>query len=261
MPRDAASVFIAVVRLGWGRLVDVVLPPVCLVCRRPVGRAHGLCAGCWGELAFIERPYCEKLGIPFAYDIGPGALSAEAIAAPPPYDRARTAVLYQGAARDLVAALKYRDRTEVAPLIGRLTARAARDLRDGADVLVPVPLHRRRLWWRRFNQAALIAGVVGRELALPVETAALARIRATRQQVGLKGAARAGNVAGAFQVSAAGAARLAGKRVILVDDVITTGATVAAAARALQRAGAARVDVLAFARATPGADTALPVDA
>lgn len=262
MLRDTVTTrMLAVAGFGWTRLVDLVLPPVCLVCRRPVGRAHGLCPDCWAGLAFIERPYCEKLGVPFAYDIGAGALSAEAIAAPPPYDRARTAVLYQGAARDLVADLKYRDRTEVAPLIGRLTARAARDLRAGADMLVPVPLHPRRLVWRRFNQSALIARVVARELALPLETAALIRIRATAPQVGLKGNARADNVAGAFQVTAAGAARLKGRNVILVDDVITTGATAAAAARALKRAGAGRVDLLAFARATPGADTALPLAA
>lgn len=262
MTRDAVRTrFLASLRLGWTRLLDLALPPVCLVCRQPVGAAHGLCPACWSGLAFIERPYCERLGVPFAYDIGPAALSAEALAAPPPYDRARTAVLYEGPARDLVADLKYRDRTEVAPLIGRLTARAARDLRAGAEVLVPVPLHRRRLIWRRFNQSALVAGVVARELGLPLDTAALVRVRATPPQVGLKGRARADNVAGAFQVTVAGAARLAGRNVILVDDVLTTGATVAAAARALKRAGAGRVDVLAFARATPGADTALPLTA
>jgi ComF family protein len=255
----ALSRLFSVGRSGWMRLVDFVLPPVCLVCRQPVGEAHGLCATCWSELAFIERPYCERLGIPFAYDIGPGALSAQAIAAPPVYDRARSAVLYQGVARDLVADLKYRDRTEVAPLLGRLTARAARDLKDGAQLLIPVPLHRRRLIWRRFNQSALIAAVVAREIGVALETAALVRVRATTPQVGLKGNERADNVAGAFQVTAQGAAHVAGRNVILVDDVVTTGATVAAAARALKRAGAARVDVLSFARATPGADTALPL--
>jgi ComF family protein len=260
MHRDAVTARLrAAGRAGWLRLVDLMLPPVCLACRQPVAAAHGLCPACWSELAFVERPYCERLGVPFAYDIGAGALSAEAIAAPPIYDRARTAVLYEGPARDLVADLKYRDRTEVAPLIGKLTARAARDLVDGADLLVPIPLHRRRLVWRRYNQSALIAAVVGRETGIAVETAALVRVRATPPQVGLKGHARAANVAGAFQVTAAGAARLGGRNIILVDDVITTGATIAAAARALKRAGAARVDVLAFARATPGADTALPL--
>jgi ComF family protein len=241
------------------RLVDLVLPPVCLSCKRPVA-ATGLCPACWGELAFIERPYCERLGIPFAYDIGAGALSAEAIATPPVYDRARAAVLYLGPAPDLVGGLKYRDRTELAPLIGRLTARAARDLVAGADLVVPVPLHRSRLVRRRYNQSALIARVVAAETGLAFAPTVLVRIRATTPQVGLSGRARAENVAGAFQVPAAQAGRLAGRAVILVDDVITTGATAAAATRALKRAGAARVDVLAFARASPGADTAVPAD-
>ncbi|MBP0573342.1 ComF family protein, partial [Mycobacterium tuberculosis] len=146
-----------------------------------------------------------------------------------------------------------------ARLIGRLTARAARDLRSGADLIVPVPLHPRRLLWRRFNQSALIGAVVADEIGVPLDAVALVRVRATAPQVGLKGTERADNVAGAFQVPAGAIERVAGRSILLVDDVITTGATASAAARALKRAGAARVDFLAFARATPGADTALPV--
>ena len=242
---------------GHGRLVaraalDLVLPPVCASCHAPVADPGAFCGACWSSLTLIERPYCERLGIPFDRDTGPGALSAEAIADPPVFDRARAAVLYDGVARDVVHALKYRDRTELADLVGRMTARAGRDLLVDADVLVPVPLHARRLWTRRFNQAALIARVVGATAAVPVEVAALRRIRATRAQVGLSGAERAENVRGAFHVPASELKAIDGRKVVLVDDVLTTGATVGAATRTLRRAGAARVDVLTFARVAPG---------
>lgn len=234
------------------RLLDLVLPPVCMACSDPVATPHGLCAACWSRLRPIERPYCERLGIPFGYDIGEGALSAEAIASPPVFDRARAAVLYEEVAKDLVQNLKYHDRTELAGLVGRMTARAGRDLTADADVIVPLPLHRRRLWTRRFNQAAMIAREVGRLSGVPVELLALRRVRATRPQVGLGEREREENVRGAFRVDPAHRAAIDGRRVVLVDDVLTTGATASAATRALRRAGAARVDVLTFARVAPG---------
>lgn len=234
------------------RLLDLVLPPVCMACRTPVAEPHAVCAACWARLRPIERPYCERLGIPFGYDLGEGALSAEAIADPPVFDRARAAVLYEDVARDLVQGFKYHDRTEIAPLLGRMTARAGRELTADADVIVPMPLHRRRLWTRKFNQAAMIALEVGRASGVPVEVAALLRIRATRPQVGLGERERSENVRGAFRVAPARRDRIAGRRVVLVDDVLTTGATASAATRALKRAGARRVDVLTFARVAPG---------
>lgn len=254
--RAVAALFSAARGLG-GATLDLLLPPVCSSCRRPVERAHALCAACWAGLAQIERPYCERLGIPFGYDIGEGALSAEAIADPPVFDRARAAVLFEGAARELVHALKYRDRTEVARLIGRMTARAGREILADADLLVPLPLHRRRLWRRKFNQAALIAHEVGRLSGVPVESEALVRIRPTRPQVGLGESERILNVRGAFRVPEAARARLEGRRVVLVDDVLTTGATAAAATRALRRAGVVRIDVLTFARVAPGGALAI----
>lgn len=234
------------------RVLDLVLPPVCMACRAPVASPHGLCAACWSRLRPIERPYCERLGIPFGFDLGEGALSAEAIADPPVFDRARAAVLYEDVAREIVQGLKYHDRTELGRLVGRMTARAGREILADAELIVPLPLHRRRLWSRRFNQAAIIALEVGRIAGRPVETAALERIRATRPQVGLSERERAENVRGAFRVAPAGRPAIEGRRVVLVDDVLTTGATVGAATRALRRAGAARVDVLTFARVAPG---------
>lgn len=241
----------ATLRLGRA-VLDTALPPVCLACRRPVADDHALCVTCWGGLAPIERPFCERLGTPFSFDLGEGALSAAAIADPPPYDRARAAVRYGDVAGNLVHALKYRDRGEVAALMGRMAARAGRDLLVDADALVPVPLHPRRLWTRRFNQAATIAGVVGRSAGVAVDPFALTRVRPTPHQVGLDKGERADNVRGAFRVPAERRIAVEGRRLVLVDDVLTSGATVAAATRALKRAGAARVDVLVFARVVQG---------
>jgi ComF family protein len=237
-------------RLCWRGVIDQVLPPLCLACKQPVADADALCSLCWGGMQFIERPYCERLCIPFGFDLGPGALSAEAIANPPVFNRARAAVVFGGTARSLIHALKYRDQIELSRYLGRHMARAGADILSDADVLVPVPLHRWRLFTRKFNQSAILAQVIGRATGIKVELMALERIRATLPQVGLSGNERRENVRGAFRVNEAGRSRIAGKRVVLIDDALTTGATISAATRALKRAGAANIDVLTFARAT-----------
>jgi ComF family protein len=232
--------------------LDLALPPLCAACREPVD-GKGLCPKCWAKLSFITRPYCERLGIPFVYDPGPGILSMEAIADPPAYNRARAAVRFDEVSRALVHALKYNDRLDLAPTMGRWIAQAGRELLAEADALVPVPLHWRRQWARRFNQSAALARAISTVSGVPVAAGALKRIKPTAQQVGLSRPQRAENVQGAFRVPDDGKAEVAGRRLILVDDVLTSGATVEASARALLRAGAANVDVLIFARvADPG---------
>jgi ComF family protein len=227
--------------------LDIALPTLCVACREPVD-GEGVCAECWAKLSFIEPPCCPRLGIPFVYDPGPELLSMEAIANPPAYRRARAAVRYDEVARTLVHALKYHDRTDLAPTMGRWMARAGRELLDEADVLVPVPLHWRRAWGRRYNQSGALAREIGRQSGVKVATEALRRVRPTEQQIGLSRAQRAANVQGAFKVAPDRMADIQGRRVVLIDDVLTSGATTDACARALLRAKAAAVDVLVFAR-------------
>jgi ComF family protein len=235
------------VRATLRPILNVALPPLCPSCREPVRDAGALCPACWSKLNFIARPYCERLGIPFAYDPGPGILSMQAIADPPAYARARAAVRFDAVARDLVHALKYGDRLDLAPTLGGWMASAGRELLADADALVPVPLHWRRLWARRFNQSAALSRAISAAARVPVCTA-LKRVRATPQQVGLSRSERAENMQGAFRVPADAKAEVVGRRLVVIDDVLTSGATVDACARALLRAGAGAVDVLVFAR-------------
>jgi ComF family protein len=241
-------------RAVFGRALDVALPALCPACREQV-RDNGLCASCWSKLSLIAPPYCERLGIPFAYDPGPGVLSMQAISDPPAYHRARAAVRYDDIARALVHALKYGDRIDLAPTMGRWMARAGRELLKDADAIIPVPLHWRRLWGRRFNQSALLAQALSRETGVAVADAALKRVKATAQQVGLTQSERAQNVQGAFRVPPDRKALVAGRRVVLVDDVLTSGATSDACARALLRAGARNVDLVVFARVVDAVQT------
>lgn len=229
------------------RARDVALPTQCVACREPVA-GDGLCGACWARLDFIAPPFCPKLGIPFVYDPGECILSMQAIAAPPAYARARAAVRYDEIARTLVHALKFQDRTDLAPAMGRWMTRAGHELLAEADALVPVPLHWRRGWSRRYNQSGALARVIAAHSNVPLAADALKRTRPTAHQIGLPRHERAANVQGAFAVTDARRAVVQGRHLVLVDDVLTTGATVEACARALLRAGAKHVDVLVFAR-------------
>ncbi len=233
-------------------LLDTLYPPVCLICDAPVTAPDALCPACFRRLRPITAPMCPVMGIPFEVSLGPGARSAEAIADPPPFDRARSAVIYNDVARAVVGRLKYGDRPELARFCARLMVQAGHELLSGEAVLVPVPMHRARQFARRYNQSTELARALGRLTGLPVDPAVVGRTRHTRPQVGLSGDARRRNLAGAFQVSPDRYSRLRGRRVILVDDVITTGSTVRAVTRALLKGGAKSVDVLSFARVVIG---------
>jgi ComF family protein len=224
-----------------------LLPPQCALCHTRLFDSHTLCADCWSRLTFIDHPCCNVSGVPLPYDNGTEAVSPAALTRPPPWQRARAATVFDEHSRQLVHALKYRDRHEVGPLMARLMARAGHDLLRDADWLIPVPLYRWRLWSRRFNQSALLAQHIARATPATYRPDVLFRRRATRAQVGLDHAARRRNVRGAFAVDLDAAPDIAGRNIVLIDDVITTGATAAACAKALSKAGAARIDVIVFA--------------
>jgi len=238
-----------------GRLVaagrtalDLLLPPRCLVCGRLTASDQALCAACWGRLAFIEAPYCACCGRPFEFALGPDALCGPCAAGRPLFERARAALRYDEASRGLLLAFKHGDRTDCAPALARWLARAGAELLADADAIVPVPLHWWRLFRRRYNQSALLAKAVGRLAGKPVLPDLVRRRRWTPSQGRLGAAERRRNVAGAFAIAPGHAAAIRGRQLLLVDDVLTTGATAEAVTRALLEAGARTVDLLVVAR-------------
>jgi ComF family protein len=243
----------AALRSAAAMVADLVVPPLCLACHRPVSSHDAICALCWSNIDFIRAPLCDRLGIPLPFDIGGTMISAAAAADPPDYERARAVARFDGVMRELVHDFKFRDRHDARRLFGRWLAEAGAALLADVDFVVPVPLARARLATRRFNQAAMLAQEVARLTRRRYEPLALQRIKRAQSQVGLSRQQRRDNVAGAFAVAEAAKPDLAGAKVVLLDDVITTGATARACARVLKRAGAARVDVLALAMVTDSA--------
>ncbi|MGH7120064.1 MAG: ComF family protein [Acetobacteraceae bacterium] len=229
---------------------DILLPPTCPSCDAPVGSPGLMCAGCFSALTFLAEPLCRRCGVPFVSRLSGGraGLCAACRAQPPLFDSARAAFLYDAAAARLILALKYADRTELADVLAMHMARAGAALLRTAELLVPVPLHRRRLFARRYNQAALLARAVAHRASLPFLPDALVRIRVTVPLGELSAAARALEVSNAFAVRASREREVRGKRVVLIDDVLTSGATVNACTQTLRQAGAAAIDVLAAAR-------------
>jgi len=230
-------------------LVNAVLPPQCLACDALVATPGNLCPSCWREARFITAPQCEICGVPFAFDPGPDAVCGACIRTPPRYARARAVLRYDDLGRRLVVSFKHGDRTHGAPTFGRWLARAGGELIADADLVAPVPLHRLRLLRRRFNQSAMLAQAVCRGAGgLEFAPDLLRRRRHTPSQAGLNAAQRRQNVRNAFAVGPRWTGRVEGRRVLVIDDVFTTGATVSECARMLQRAGAGAVDVLTLAR-------------
>lgn len=232
------------------QMSDFVVPPACLSCREPMTAHDTLCAACWMDIDFIRPPLCDKLGLPLPFATGDVCLSAAAMADPPVYDRARAVAHYTRLMRRLIHELKFHDRDELVRLLGGWLSEAGSGLLSDADLIVPVPLSRMRLVHRRFNQSARLAQDVSRRTHVAFDPLSLIRVRATASQVGLSRTERIENVRSAFAVPDRRRGCIEGRRIVLLDDVVTTGATVSAATRALRNAGADRVDVLALALAT-----------
>jgi predicted amidophosphoribosyltransferase len=247
MGDGAAAAWGAALRDAARAAADALWPPVCAACGAEAGAAGGLCPDCFAGAGFLTGPVCDRCGAPVAAE---GLVCPDCAAEPPAFDRARSAALYQGAARRAALALKHGDRLDVARPAAAWMLRAGADLVAAADLIAPAPLHWTRLLRRRSNQSAelarWLARLAGREAAFAPDL--LTRTRATPSQDGRTRAGRAANVAGAFAVAPRWAPRLPGARVLLVDDVLTTGATLSACALALRRAGAAGVDALTLAR-------------
>lgn len=242
---------------GWsGRLLlDLVLPPQCPTCDAVVDTAGRFCPACFRRADFIIDPCCRRCGVGFS-SIGEAGLArtcADCLDKPPAWRHARAAFSYDDFSRQLILPLKYADRTENAGFLGRHMARAGASLLRDADLLLPVPLHRRRLFTRRYNQAALLARHVGRLAQREIMVDGLVRVRATRSLTSCAADERAGVIAGAIACRPARSEMLKGRRIVLIDDVLTTGSTASACAEVLLQAGAASVDLLVAARAARAA--------
>ena len=224
-------------------ILDVALPPRCAGCGAIVADVHSFCADCWKQVEFLGEGGCATCGTPLAgTDLD---TCAACLARPPRIARTRAAVAYDELSRSLAIRLKYGRKVAVAKTMARyMLPLVSRD--DGERLLVPVPLHRRRLWWRGFNQSALVARELSKSLGIRADVTALRRIRPTPPLKGMSPLQRRKTVAGAFRVREPSA--VAGKTVVLVDDVLTTGSTAEACARALKRAGAARIELVSWAR-------------
>ncbi len=248
----AAERLLAAARWAGRAALDVLLPPQCLTCDAPVQAAGQFCLTCFRTVGFLTEPCCDRCGIGFGAK-GQGGVSrtcSRCRAHPPPWGSARAALRYDEVSKRILLPLKHADRIENARALAPHMARAGAALLREADWLVPVPLHRSRLLARRYNQAALLAQAVARLSGRPALLDGLRRIRATRKLQSGGGDQRRAELAGAFAVRATRAEALRDSRVLLIDDVLTTGATVEACTLVLLAAGVARVDVLAAARAS-----------
>lgn len=228
---------------------DTLLPPSCLCCADVVEKHGQVCAACWQEIKFIGKYHCKKCNLPFDFDMGKDALCQACNAQKPRYTKALSVCEYEGAGKRLSSRLKFQDKTNLAPYMAKMMAKRAQKIRGKIDIIAAVPLHYRRKYMRKYNQSALLAKSVADEMKLNYEPFLLRRIKATKQQTRLSFRERHKNVEGAFCLDAK--IDVMGKNIILVDDVMTTGATLNACAAALKSAGAKRVYALTFARVKP----------
>lgn len=246
--KEKLTILTNLASLAVKNTLNALFPPRCFVCSDLTAQGQGLCAPCWGEMTFVTHPLCVCCGSPFPYVMGGSSECMACLQSPPPYQMARAVFCYDDASRKLITEYKYRDRTQATPMFTAWLARAGAELLARSDVIVPVPLHRWRLLRRRYNQSALLAGSLARRNGKPMLASALVRMRNTPQQAGLTRKQRWQNMQDAFKVPPKHASSIQGKCVLLVDDVLTTGATLDACTGALLHAGAREVYVLTLAR-------------
>lgn len=235
-------------------LVDLVFPPRCPLCGEGLSSQVGLCSSCWSELAIPGEPACKLCQRPFSDSVSDGAICAPCLAEAPKHDGIAAGTLYNDASRRLVLAFKHGHRVALAPMLARLMVPKLAEV-DGEWLVLPVPLHRWRLWRRGFNQAALLAGEIAPAKGAHLMVDGLLRRKATPMLGGLGRKARARVLSGAICINPKRIAALRGCKVVLVDDVLTSGATSHACVSALKRAGAEKVVIACFARVL---DEALP---
>jgi ComF family protein len=229
-------------------LLDALLPPRCLRCGEEVADPGALCVRCWGKLLFLEGPVCSCCGQPFGHQVGLAALCGACAAGRPPFRRARAVLRYEEGCRELILRFKHADRTDAAPALARWMSRSGAELIEECDLIVPVPLHWARLLRRRYNQACLLSERIAADAGKPHAPDLLKRVRGAGGRGRLSRLQRRERVARAFAVSQPGRGQAAGRNILVIDDVFTTGATAAACAQALLDAGARAVDVLTIAR-------------
>jgi len=229
-------------------LIDILFPPVCPACKLIVGKHGSLCVDCWNNIHFIEEPFCYKCGTPFAYKIGEKAICASCMQRKTPYLQARSLFKYDENSKSQILALKYHDKTALAPIFADWLTRIASELADKDPLIIPVPLHYYRFVARRYNQAALLAYALGKRTGLKVLPDTLIKKRKTPPQEGLSRKQREDNLRGAFAIGKNKSALLKGRSVILIDDVMTTGATIEACCRTLNDAGVRDIYILTIAR-------------
>lgn len=230
------------------KFLDIVLPYICPSCRLPVEAGQSLCGPCWSKLQFITKPMCSCCGLPFAFDLGEDALCAPCLESPPKFTMARSALKYDDHCKSMILAFKHADKTHLRLLLSKWALQAGREFWPESDILAPVPLHWTRLFKRLYNQSALLGEELSKATSIPHQADLLLRQKKTRVHQGLSKDERRSNVRRAFQVAPKYRDYIRGKTVVLLDDVMTSGATVNECAETLHKAGAAKIHILTLAR-------------
>ena len=230
------------------RLLDVVYPPLCMACGDNISENGSICAGCWADINFISDPQCEICGFPFDFEAQEASVCGRCIAVKPSFSKTRAVFVYDDTSSKMVTSFKYSDRTENRVAYAKWMMRVGEEMLREADFIVPVPLHIGKLVLRKYNQAALLAGELGKMTCGKVLQAALIRKKYTKTQATFSYKARFKNISGAFKVNPRYINMLKNKKILLIDDVITTGATAEECAKILKKAKVARVEVLTLAK-------------